>query len=228
MTVDPKFYRYLQATSIQFLDDVVSSCRKSDLVSLALESPVQAIETIVSKISDGYMPLKASVRTLELEKLDDARDKALRGIISYVEAYTLHYDDEMRLIAQKVLNQINSYGKAIARQKYQIETVVIRNLCVDLMEKPDMISAIATMNLTDWIAHLNTKNEAFNTLYLQRVDEEASKITVDKRQLISEGIEAYKSLVSLIDAHAILNPSEGLSELISRLEALATKYNESN
>jgi hypothetical protein len=59
-----------------------------------------------------------------------------------------------------------------------------------------------------------------------RVQEEAGKPDLNFAEIRKEAIEDYRMLVKHIEAHAVINPSETLQNLINNVNELIDKYNQ--
>lgn len=119
------------------------------------------------------------------------------------------------------------YGSGISRLNYQAETATLNNIIRDWENKPELIDAISSFNLSPWVNELKTANEEFNTKYLSRTQEygDASPETIKLKR--EETNVAYYALRDRIDALHLLveTPPSPYATVINQLNALTDQYN---
>ena len=98
------------------------------------------------------------------------------------------------------------------------------NLVTDL-KLDDHAAAVKLLGLSYLVTELKDANKAFNTIYLQRVEEAAAKNLNAAGELINDCNLKYRELIKHIEANAIVNPSEAYDILIKQLNSLIEKFN---
>ena len=96
----------------------------------------------------------------------------------------------------------------------------------DWETETDLVAAITTTQLTNWIAELKAANEAFNDRYIARVYEESATPGLSFTGIREEGVNSYKVLVAHIEAHATLGSNATHQELVNQIGTLAKQYNQ--
>ncbi|TRX65968.1 DUF6261 family protein [Carboxylicivirga sp. M1479] len=220
--VTPYFGNYNQSECIQYLLDAAALCAKPNNESLS--TPLQALAQGNTKLVQAFKKDKKSNITKLLTQYDQRRDDAVVCLRMCAQAYTNHYDTEMREAAHIVLNTIDKYGKSLHKLNYQSETSVLSNLYTDCTTEP-VASAVAKILMSDVVEEMNTANSLFNETYLARVEESAAKEQIATGQLVQDAIANYRHLVTFIEAYNTINPDGGYDTLLKQLSELAVKYN---
>ena len=222
----PTFDRYRNSEFLQYMKDVLELVNAHDVDTLQLTTQRDTLATITHQMDDLFQQDQSSRITQELIELDDRRDKAFMGIKANLEAYNYHYDDRLQSAARSLLFNLNNYGTNIPRMNYQAETAVIDSMLSDWETETDLVNAISTTALTDWINELKTANEAFNDRYLARISESAANPATSFTAVREVATDAYKALTSHVEAHATLGSNTIHQELVNEFSVLAKQYNQ--
>jgi hypothetical protein len=214
------------AEYLQFIKQVLGIIGLNNPELLKVESQYNALQGYLKALEALFVTEKGSVITENVALLDTRRDRAINGITAVINGFTYHFNPDTENHASKLAWQIGQYGAGIARENYQAETSIIDNLLSDFNNKPEMVAAIAALQLTDWCKELQTANTAFNDAYLQRTQQlgSASPETIfAKRQ---EANSNYYSLRDFIDSYFIINQgAEPYNQVTNELNALIGQYN---
>ena len=222
----PYLNRYRNGEYLQYMKDILELVNQQDTDSLQLSTQKDALETTVSAIDAIFQKSQGSAITQEIIALDERRDKALIGIRSILDGYTYHYDPAIATAAQELLSNINAHGDNIARMSYQEQTAVTDSVLKDTETKPELVSAVSTLTIGNWFAELRTANTAFNTKYLERVNETAASDNADIPQLRLAATAAYRTLVTHVEAHKTLSGNEAYAMILKQISVLAGSYNQ--
>jgi len=209
---------------IQFMVNVAEIANLQDTTALLIKSQTDALQLQAQALDEVFKKQQGSDTTAQIKELDKKRDFAIIGIRSLLEAYSYHYDNEIREGALVLKESLAKYGDRIYDLNYQAETTTIRNLVEEWKTTPHLAAALSKMTASAWVDHLDTTNTEFNTTYLERNTElsEATKVSVTS---LREGVvEDYRALTAHITAHATLNPAEGYTKLINQLNTLIDQY----
>lgn len=114
--------------------------------------------------------------TLKLSVVDDEQDVAFIGFRDYVKAFTNNPDPAKQEAANKLLDVIKTIGWSIWNEGYVNESALLKVLFAEL-DKEENITAMTTINVTDWYNHLKTKHAAFEAVGQQKIAAEAEKDT---------------------------------------------------
>ncbi|KAB8152353.1 hypothetical protein EZY14_015030 [Kordia sp. TARA_039_SRF] len=222
----PVFSRYRNSEFLQYMKDVLELVNAQDVDVLQLTAQRDALATVTNQIDDLFQQEKSSGITQELIELDTRRDKAFMGIKANLEAYSYHYDAQLQSAAKRLLFNLNNYGTNIPRMNYQAETAIIDSMISDWETETDLVSAVSTAELNDWVAELKTANQAFNQRYLARVSESAANPATSFTSIREVATDAYKSLTAHVQAHATLGSNTTHQELVNEFGILAKQYNQ--
>lgn len=211
--------------SVQFFSDVLAVCKNSNPADLNIQKPWTALDNSLKLLGQSFKKEQASVFTAELIALDQRRDHGIICLRKLADGYTNHHVVEKQQAARKLLIVIDKYGRNISKMNYQAETSVLENLVNDLKSNADNAAAVKLLGLDDTVTEIKAANDMFNSTYLDRVSDEASKDLTAAGALVQECRQHYNMLVKHIEANAILNPSEVYEALISKLNNLIEKFN---
>ncbi|SDR09784.1 hypothetical protein SAMN05421664_3532 [Chryseobacterium soldanellicola] len=215
------------AEYLQYLKDFSGIINLNNPASLGIDNKLSAFTAKTDELEVLYKKALASEKTQELLILDERRDNAINGIYYFLMSFTYHYESDKKQNAQLLLNSITLYGTGIARLNYQAETATLNNILRDWENKPELLNAITTFNLSPWIDELRDANAQFNTKYLSRTQEygDANPETIKSKR--EETNMAYYALRDRIDALHLLveTPPSPYATLINQLNALTDQYN---
>lgn len=183
-------------------------------------------------------PLRKSLVTEKISKADERRDAAWRGLKAAVQLNLNHFRDHEKDLAKQADRILSTYGDP-TKLPYTEETGVLRNLITDLYNhiKPGHIT---DLGIGAWLAELNSANTAFSDLVKERNSEQASLISGESKAKRREVDEAYKKLVEMVNAFALVaeNPSvfadaiQKVNQIIDKesavLKARRTRSNNKN
>lgn len=221
-----KFYGLRISEMVEFFALLVAICKKYATETLNISVQVNALEASFNESDAVFKQDRASEYTAELVKLDQLRDDDLICLRKIAEGFTYHFLPGKKAAARLISKTINLYGKSVQTLNYEAETTVVRNLCNDLLTKPELQQAIESLPVVDVIENLKSNNESFSELYLQRVDETSKKKDAAAGEALKETINVYRELASHIDANMVVSPSAELGELVDEINTLGDRYND--
>jgi hypothetical protein len=222
---NPILDRYRNSEFLQYMKDVLEIVNDKNVDTLQLTTQRDALAVLSNQMDSLFQQEQSSGITQELIDLDTRRDRAFMGIKANLEAFAYHYDESLQAAARSLLFNLNNYGTNIPRMNYQAETAVIDSMLSDWETETDLVAAIATTQLTDWIAELKAANEVFNNRYIARVYEESATPGLSFTAMREEAVNSYKVLVAHIEAHATLGSNVTHQELVNQIGTLAKQYN---
>lgn len=179
-------------------------------------------QSVIEKEEDGNKQIRVSEHTQKISQLDKERDDLYSALNFRLEAEERCPVVE-RKEAAKVLRIIfKNYGNPIKLNLIE-ETSVINNLVAELKEEKHK-NLVKLTGLEEWISFLETANKEFFTLYEQRRDDTAGKITINLKSVRKEADTLFKKIMNRITALVELEPSEELNNLVSKINATIEKY----
>lgn len=214
------------AAFIQFMKDCLSIVQYNDTAAQNVSAQHLALQQSLSAIETIYATDQGSDITPQIEAADARRDKAINGITQYLEAMKYHYDPTKALFASQLADNLRLYGTGLARISYQAETAAIDNIVNDWSTDPQLSAAISVLSLTDWRNELNTANQQFNNLYLNRTRELATANPYTIKNLRLEATSKYYTLRDMLSAYATINNNANpWGKSVAELNALIEQYN---
>lgn len=215
------------AEYLQYVKDYLGIINLNTPEQLGIEAKLSTLTTKATELEALYKKALASEKTQELLTLDERRDNAINGIYYFLLGYSYHYNADLQQKAQSLLANMALYGSGIARLNYQAETATLNNLLRDWENKPELIYAISSFNISAWVNEMKVANEEFNKKYLSRTQEygDANPETIKTKR--EETNTAYYALRDRIDAlHLLVEtlPSP-YATVINQLNALTDQYN---
>ena len=195
----------------------------------ALVGALGTVWTTFTQATDAFDEAYAQTRkwaqTEEIEGLDTSRDQALSAFNNALKAMTASPNAQKQAGAKLLMNIREKYTLN-ASDEYMKETTAIAQMIQEMEENVQADQALTTTGLIDWFQDLKQKNQAFLQKMNERTAEQAGqqKGIVREKRLLAEA--AYKNVVKLINAAAIMEVPEGLdwNSPIDRLNAEVEHY----
>lgn len=211
----------------QFLNDILKIVFRNDPAALKVIEEYGKLDNASKEVESLFKVQKKLDGTEELVALDNRRDKAATGIVSFVQSHLNHFDESKQQHARILFEHLERYGGAsIARENYVSETAIIKNLVNDWITKADLKVAIEGLQLTEWRDELESANNAFHEKYIDRAEKmgEASPATLyDKR---TEATQHYFDLRDHIEAFSVIKKgADPYGKTIKQLNAVIGQYN---
>jgi ribosomal protein S17E len=208
---------------LAFINNVLETLNAETIT--ALENPTNKLKKIYAEISNSYKRELGSSITADLKTLDDFRDSAIKGLENVITGFLFHYEGEKQQSADDLTRSITKYGKHIHRLTYQEKTTVLRNLMQE-WQNDELHNALKVLNLVEWADRLNAANEEFDKMYIARTVEQFNKKNTASSTTLRKPLEAeYINLTDYIKAVSLLTPSEQITAVIGKINALVEKYN---
>lgn len=223
--VSPAYRSLRNSEFISFAEYVVIVCNQNNPRALKIEEQLNGFVSTFGELNRLFKIAQGNKLTGEVQAMDDRRDRALIGIRMYAECHLFHYNTELRQASKLVLATYNKYGKSLHRLNYYAETGVINSLTGDFTTELELVSAIGTLGLKEWVEELSTANRLFTELFIARSGTNAAKPDgkLETQRLVC--IEQYDTLARHITAHSTLTPSAEYEKLIKELNDIIEGYN---
>lgn len=210
------------AEHLALMTDVVKLLEEANIEVLSELKTGLKVKVTVSE--EAQKQIRKSEHTNDLVVLDEKRDRLYRGLVLRLQSEELAEEEGRREAARKVFLVINTYGN-FTKYNYRKETVEISNMIVDLKSET-YFSAVKQAGVEEWVLWLDNANKAFETLYDLRRDSYAELPDVDMKNIRKETDSLFKKLGETIRALEILQPSEALEKLVSKINATLDKWKE--
>lgn len=209
-------YNLRNAMYLGFIQLILNSVNENNVVAPKLKRELDELTAGMSAMSPLFQIRRGSSFTKAVESADFRRDEAIKGINMQISSYMHHYTEEKRQAAKQLKRIMKNWGKKVAEKNYFEESGIIRAMVYQLTNNPTYIQAVATLNLSDWVAELQNANKEFNEIYGERISDIGKKT---KERMKSKRVEVNKLYYNLREglmAHAFINNfEEPYSKLIA-------------
>jgi hypothetical protein len=172
--------------------------------ALLIDVPFNAYVQGITQQKELYESALAQVRkNEETEKIDLAdkdRDKATDAFGRVLKLYAIS-DDPDEVEASRGLGIVFKNFKDIASMNYEAETLAIDKLVKEL-ESPAHAVKIDKLNMGRYVTRLKTTNEAFKTLFGNRMVSTASTESYDMKIVRADLMKKYTDFANYVLAMA--------------------------
>ncbi|QNN41120.1 DUF6261 family protein [Pedobacter roseus] len=193
------------AEYIQYLTDTLNIVSKNNPTALNVSAQYDALLAAKDDIEKLFKISQASLVTAEIEALDKRRDDAINGISLQVQSLAYSADVAINQHGQTLSAHLALFGTGIAKENYQSETTILRNIVNDWKNKAELQGAVTALNLGNWLTELETANNDFSTAYAKRNEELATAPTEKLRELRNKANELYYKLRTRINSNLDIN-----------------------
>lgn len=164
-----------------------------------------------------------SEHTQQLASLDKATDQLYRGLSAAVNAASYSPVKEENEAGTLLRILIKTYGR-VTSESYESQHSKIENLLQD-MRSDKYKGAVKKIAVGKWLDWIEDADRKFMELYRTRRDEKA---TVKKDFRSVKAVRAdidgvYREVIEHLNAIAVLQPSEEISKIVSRINVLIEK-----
>ena len=174
---------------------------------------------------EAFAQTRKWAQTEDIETLDKERDQALSAFNAALKSMLSSPNAAKQQAARRLMFVREKYTLNPS-DEYMKETTAIQQMVQEMEDDVQADQALTTTGLIDWLQDLKQKNQAFLQKINERTAEQAGqqKGIVREKRLLAEA--AYKNVVRLINAAAIMEMPEGLdwNSPIDRLNAEVEHY----
>ena len=203
---------------------VVEQIKKTTPEALHVEDKMEPYEDVSKKLSYIANRLRGFVVTPELKAADNVRDRASGVICSTVTSNLTSTVAAKQAAAGRLNQKINIGGyRGIRSHEMLKETKEIKNMLL-MLDEEDSQADVATLGLTEEVESMRSAN----ALFLQYIDEKADEANVVLLQrdlktdeVINRANNLYREIAQIVNAYAIVQPSEAISQFIGKINGLA-------
>lgn len=190
---------------------------------LNIQSLFDSYTALYAQEDEAYKKINKSVFTEEIQAADQKRDRTFRSFADINKAYLNHFKEASANAAKRIQIVFDTYGN-LSQKPLNEETSGIYNLVAEL--KDNHMDDINTLELEEWLIHLEQFNLDYDTLVKNRYDEAAAKTTLVLREVRTQIDEVYRRITERIEALYIVEEENEIFEnFIRRLNVVVEKYN---
>lgn len=193
--------------------------------ALHIETQALAYTAAVETLSSIVNRQRAFIATASLSEADDVRDSAVGVISNVVNAYSTSPVADKQAAAKLLKPQLSAY-KGIRNHEYSKQTAEVRGM-LGVLEQEDNAEAIAALGLTEEVEALRTANATFETSIMARTAEISGRMPQSdlKSEDVVEVVNGlYKNIVQVVNAYAIVQPTEAINTFIENLNGTVSYY----
>ena len=198
-----------------FVTEVKLAIEQANIDSLA--TLLAKFTPLVEEENKSLEIVAKSEHTHRLKELDRNRDNMFRGLSACVNeaSYSPTKDEKEAATLIKIL--LKRYGNIIS-ESFESQHSKTENLIQDLRSEK-YAEASKKIGLVRWVNWLEQAETTFMELYRTRRDERASTIAGTRAlKLIRKDLNGvYREIIEYLNALAVLQPSEALTQLIARI-----------
>ncbi len=165
--------------------------------------------------------------TAQLKELDYNRDLGLGLAGTVIRAYRTSLVPLKREAALRLIIVIDDY-KGIHTHEYRKQTAEMRGMLAELA-KPEHAADLAILGLTEDVAALAEVHQAFEDALMGKMAELEDHVVqgdIESEDLVEEINGIYEEIVQVVNAYAIIQPSEANSAFIKSVNGIVEGYSD--
>lgn len=193
--------------------------------ALHIESKSAGYTASVETLSSIVNHQRAFIATESMKETDRTRDNASGVISNVVSAYLTTPVTEKCTAARLLSPQLSPY-KGIRNHEYSKQMAEVKGMLV-MLNLPDNKTAITTLGLTSEVEALQTANTFFEEAFLSKATEMSSRMTqsdIKSADAIAQANSLYVEIIQIINAYAIVQPSDEITTFITNINGLVGTY----
>jgi hypothetical protein len=214
------------ALHLQFTTEIRELLEKFDPSELNILSPFEIFCISVEREDRCYKIVRKSDISEIKEDADYNRDDTLVGLHKEILALARHFDPEIKRAGIRIKIVFDEYNnpKSMRTLPYDAETVTIENFIQEM--RNEHANDMEITSLTKWINELAAKNAEFDKLVKAYVEQQAEKPSFRMKDVRRETDNAYKDIVTILNAEIIHHGENAYSTFISEWNILIKHYND--
>jgi len=195
-------------TVLSYMDQMKTKIAADATLTSTMGSVWTAFTAAYTAFDDAYAQTRKWAQTEDISALDTQRDNALSAYLSALKAMTASPNQEKQQKA-KYLQFIRDKYTLSAADEYMKETTAISQMIQELEGDAQATAALTATGLDDWLLDLKTKNNDFLAKMNERTESQAGQQKGIVRETRLQCEAAYRDVVKLINALAIVEIPAG-------------------
>lgn len=219
------FSRLTNGAKVEFLTHVQEKITTVTPEKLKIEALAPVFESALAKFQEIVNRLTAYKSTFNLKGGDQQRDLLVNVLFNVADAHSRNPIEAFRLAAELLLALFAAF-RGITRHEYSKETAEIRGLLKKL-EGEEYVAALAQLGLTEVREELEAVNQKFHEDMAAKAAEETERLQLtgtDSVVLAEAAYESYKAIVQLVNAYALVSPTEDITKFIDDVNGFVNIY----
>lgn len=194
-----------------FMSSVLKRAEGDAKVKQKAGELINKLKAAFEKEDEALQVSRKSLTTDDIVTADELRDKLYMSYKKAVRAY-LGFPVPAQAQPAKVLWQHIQDYKIDPKMQLDKETGLMINLIDDLEKK--YTTEVAALNLTGFVTQMKQANEQVRSLTEKRTDERTSVVVGALKMARANADEAYKDLVMMVNALAVVEKDEAYNPFI--------------
>jgi hypothetical protein len=170
------------------------------LIDVPFNAYVQGITQQKGLYESALAQVRKNEETEKIDLADKDRDKSTDAFGRVLKMYAIS-DDPKEVEASRGLGIVFNNFKGLASMNYEAETLAIDKLVTEL-ESPAHAAKIDKLKMGRYVARLKTTNEAFKTLFSNRMVGKASTESYDMKIIRADLMKKYTDFANYVQAMA--------------------------
>ncbi len=188
---------------------------------LHIENKIEAYREKAKQLELLVNRKRAYRTTPEMREIDYVRDRASGTIQGALNSFCTSPVEEKRLLALRLSQDLAAY-RGIRDHEYSKQTAEVTGM-LRILDLEENKTAIARFGLTEEVEALRQANADFAEKFDERVLEvSAAKDAsdIESKELMREVNAMYQDIAQVINAYAIVQPSDEIDEFITKMNGL--------
>ena len=202
-----------------FFSNVNTGIKATGAEALHLTELAPKFDAQVAQLFSVINKQSALDANITTKAADESRDGILNFMDKLLRAMTKSPIAAEAEAAARLMNVMNSYPN-LAEVERQKETALINGLVTDLTAKEEDVTAVKAADYVSLLAQANAQYEVAasqrNVEAYAREQEGGGKVASELR---NEVAETYRDIVTVVNAYAIVQPSEAIDGFIDHVNA---------
>lgn len=193
-----------------------------DLRLLPVYNRLKAFETQLEKIE--LQERSGGIESSNLSETDEHRDTHFNIICNVSKAFNRTTIGDIRAAANLIQKAVRKHGTDIAKANYTSATQRFYELIADMEGQPEMVKALEKLSLMPIFQQLKEGNQRFETLFMQRIREQAEVEKINIRAIRNDCDKAITLFSNAIEYNIAEYGEAEYIPLVTALNILNSYY----
>lgn len=210
-----------------FHDSVYTHIKSYTPAALHIEALAPLYEAALAQLQSVVNRKRALASTELLRVLDRKRDNGIGVVNGVVNVYLKALVDAKREAAIRMSADLKAYN-GIGYHEYRKQTSELKGM-IAVLTSEEHAADIETLGLTADVEALAQVAEEFKEAYLGKAAEVADTVDqsdLDSKELVQHINQVYANIVQMVNAYAIVQPTEAINGFIHDLNGLVKTYSD--